>query len=133
MLDTELSDLTVVKRSGQRVLFNQLKIAVAIKAAFDNTENTYEEKDINKVFEDTLKYITNNYHDRKTINVEDIQDIIENVLKSDHYPDIFQSFSDYRIRRAESRKAFSEKQQHKFVKAIEKIGNIKTNNEKAIS
>ena len=32
-----LEDLVVVKRSGQRVEFNSLKIAVAIKNAFDST------------------------------------------------------------------------------------------------
>ena len=77
---------------------------------------------MNKVYEDTLKYIVDNYKDRKTINVEDIQDIIENILKQDKYLVIYKSFSEYRIRRSESRKAFSVKQQHKFVKAIEKIG-----------
>src|SRR5574344_774124 len=117
MEDTTLKDLVVVKRSGQRVEFNQLKIAVAIKSSFDNTKCDYEEADINKVFEDTIKYIIKNYQDRKTINVEDIQDIIEKTLLNDNYKDIYESFSDYRIKRAESRKAFSEKQQHKFVKA----------------
>ena len=33
-----LSDLVVVKRSGQRVSFNGTKIAIAIKKAFDNVD-----------------------------------------------------------------------------------------------
>ena len=70
-------DLIVVKRSGQRVEFNSLKIAVAIKNAFDSTPSNYSNNDINKVYEDTLSYIYNNYKDRKTINVEDIQDMVE--------------------------------------------------------
>ncbi|MEG1597644.1 MAG: anaerobic ribonucleoside-triphosphate reductase [Bacilli bacterium] len=116
--------LIVVKRSGQRVLFNKTKIAVAIKHAFDSV-SIYNEKDINKVFEDVLFYIKETYELRKTINVEDIQDIIENKLQENKFIDVFQSFNEYRIQRAESRKAFSAKQQHKFVKAIEKIA--KTN------
>lgn len=124
MNDT-LQNLIVVKRSGQRVEFNSLKIAVAIKKGFNDISSKYSEKDINKVFEDTMKYITDNYKNRKTINVEDIQDIIENTLKNDNYKDVYELFSLYRIRRSESRKAFSLKSQHKFVKAIEKMGLIK--------
>lgn len=120
----------MVKRSGQRVEFNSLKIAVAIKNAFDSTPSNYSNNDINKVYEDTLSYIYNNYKDRKTINVEDIQDVIELILKRDSYNDIYDSFSGYRLRRSESRKSFAVKQQHKFVKAIEKIGCVDTSNYK---
>lgn len=130
MKNTFFNELIVVKRSGQRVNFNGPKIAVAIKAAFDDdNSDIYNEKDINKVYEDTLKYIYDNYQDRKTINVEDIQDVIEKILLLDKYTEIYKHFSEYRIKRSESRKAFSEKQQHKFVKAIEKIGSINSNDD----
>lgn len=122
------NELTVVKRSGQRVEFNGPKIAVAIKNSFDEV-GLYDQKDVNKVYFGTLKYIEDNYTDRKTINVEDIQDIIEMILKDYKYIDVYKAFSLYRIRRAESRKAFSEKQQHKFVKAIEKVGIINSKEE----
>ena len=78
-------ELVVVKRSGQRVSFNSYKIAVAIKTAFDSVYETSEESNINKVYENVLKYIENNYENRKTINVEDIQDIIERVLQDDKF------------------------------------------------
>lgn len=125
MTDVEdaFKDLVVVKRSGQRVDFNSNKIAIAIKKAFDNTRQDNSEKEINKVYEDVLKYINSSYTDRKTINVEDIQDIIETKLKENKYDDVYYAFSDYRIRRAASRKAFGVKQQHKFAKAIERIAN----------
>ena len=118
-----LSDLVVVKRSGQRVSFNGTKIAIAIKKAFDNVDVDISLKKVNKVYEDVLCYIKNNYATRKTINVEDIQDIIETKLKENKFYDVYQAFSDYRIKRAASRKAFSIKQQHKFVRAIERIIN----------
>ena len=114
-------ELVVVKRSGQRVSFNSYKIAVAIKNAFDSVYETSEESNINKVYENVLKYIENNYENRKTINVEDIQDIIERVLQDDKFYDVFNSFSEYRKKRAASRQIFTQKQQHKFLKAIEKI------------
>lgn len=119
-----LNELTVVKRSGQRVEFNATKIVVAIKKAFDQVRPTNSEKEINRVFADVLNYINNNYIDRKTINVEDIQDIIESKLKENNCNDIYEAFSEYRIRRATSRKVFAMRQQHKFAKAIERIGDF---------
>src|SRR5574344_1190455 len=124
-----LDDLTVVKRSGQRVPFNASKIAIAIKKAFDSVYTEPNEKQIFKVFEKVLTYINDNYGERKTINVEDIQDIIETKLQEEKFIDVYNSFNEYRNKRTASRKVFAEKQQHKFVKAIEKIqeeNNLKT-------
>lgn len=118
-------NLIVVKRSGQRVNFNSVKIAVAIKHAFDNDndeDSASNEKKINKVYNLVLEYIVTVYENRKTINVEDIQDIIEDTLKKCGYITVFQKFNEYRLQRAASREAFSVKEQHKFVKAVEKIG-----------
>lgn len=116
-----MSNLTVVKRSGQRVSFNGTKIALAVKNAFDSVYDKYDENQVNGVYESVLKYIIKNYSDRKTINVEDVQDIIENKLKENGFNDVYEAFNLYRLRRAASREVFSEKQQHKFVKAIEKL------------
>lgn len=115
-----LEDLVVVKRSGQRVSFNASKVAIAIKKAFDSVGNL-DDKKVFKIFEKVLGYINDNYKDRKTINVEDIQDIIENTLYNEKCYTVYNSFKEYRQKRALSRKVFAEKQQHKFIKAIEKI------------
>ncbi|MDD5980464.1 MAG: anaerobic ribonucleoside-triphosphate reductase [bacterium] len=115
------NDLTVVKRSGQRVSFNDSKIGIAIKYAFNDVGNIYNEKEINKVYQEVLNYISENYKDRKTINIEDIQDIIELILKEKKYFDVYNAFCSYRSKRNESRKAFSTKKEHKFVKVVEKI------------
>ena len=120
-----LENLIVVKRSGQRVNFNSVKIAVAIKHAFDSNsdeDDSANEKKINQVYNLVLEYIVNVYENRKTINVEDIQDIIEDTLKKCGYIRVFERFNEYRLQRAASREAFSVKEQHKFVKAVEKIG-----------
>ena len=118
-----LDEIIVVKRSGQRINFNGSKIAVAIKSAFDDVSSNYKLEEVNKVYETVLKYIVDNYKTRRTINVEDIQDIIENVLKKQNIK-VYEAFVKYRTRRAESRKVFSLKQQHKFVKVIEKVNSI---------
>ncbi len=117
-----IENLIVVKRSGQRVSFNGAKIAVAIKYAFDSVYEQYDEKNVNKVYKEALDFIRTEYEGRKTINVEDIQDVIEKILQKKAFHDVYLSFNEYRLRRAASREVFSMKQQHKFVKAIEKIG-----------
>ena len=121
MKEDLFSDLVVVKRSGQRVPFNGTKIAIAIKKGFDSVYEEYDEKVVNKLYEKVLKYIEKEYQDRKTIGIEEIQDIIENELKKSD-EQVYKSFSEYRERRAASREAFVVKQQHKFVKAIESLG-----------
>ena len=87
--------LVVVKRSGQRVSFNELKIAIAIKYAFDAFPNKYDKSYANKVYEDVMSFIMENYKDRKTINVEDIQDIIEEQLKKAKFFDVYEEFNSY--------------------------------------
>ena len=124
MWNEVLENLVVVKRSGQRVDFNASKIAIAIKKAFDAVYEDADEKQIYSVFESVLKYINDNYKDRKTINVEDIQDIIEHHLQDLGFEKVFIAFQEYRQKRAASRKVFSEKQQHKFVKVVESVENI---------
>lgn len=115
-------DIIVVKRSGQRVSFNDAKVAIAVKKGFDSVYEEYDEKEVNKVKEKVLKYIEKEYKDRKTINVEDVQDAIEKILQDMKYNEVYESFKNYRERRAASREAFVVKQQHKFVKAIESLG-----------
>ena len=117
-----LDDLVVVKRSGQRVSFNDAKIALAVKKGFDSVYEEYDEKNVYKVKEKVLDQIRKEYKDRKTIGVEDVSDVIEEVLKKLKYNEVYDSFKNYRERRDASREAFVVKQQHKFVKAIESLG-----------
>ena len=119
---TLFDTLVVVKRSGQRTSFQREKIAIAIKKAFDSVDTNYQEEDINKVYETVLKNIEKEYENRKTIQIEDIQDFIEEILKKKNYEDVFNSFKTYRERRNASRKSFVTKQQHKFLKSIEALG-----------
>ncbi len=128
-----LTNLVVVKRSGQRVNFNGNKIAIAIKQAFDTVFEEVNELEINKIYENVLKYIDKNYKDRKTINVEDIQDIIEEELKNGKYLNVYEHFASYRQKRSALRKIFEEKQEHKFAKAVEKLSNLVKNNEQNFS
>lgn len=122
--------LVVVKRSGQRTNFQGEKIAIAIQKAFSSIDIPYKDEDVNKVYSKVLKKIETEYKDRKTINIENIQDIIELMLKEEKLIDVYDTFKSYRDKRNASRKTFVIKQQHKFLKAIEFLGLDNLSNEK---
>jgi len=139
MVGTEekISQLTVIKRNGKKVEFNGSKIALAIKKGFDNAkiengdeiEHIYTEKDIQLVYKEVMNQIEKQFKDQDKIKIEEIQDLIEDALKKKGYEDICASFSEYRERRNQSRKLFSEeKKLHKFLKTIEGLG-LKSSNE----
>ena len=134
---TNVDDITlnikVVKRDGKKVDFDGSKIALAIKKGFDSVEvdeelseskeKKYTEKDIQKVYQAVVGRIEKEYKDSEKIKIETIQDMIEDVLQKKGYEDVYDSFSQYRERRANSRKLFfDEKKTHKFLKSIEDLG-----------
>ena len=128
--DERITDrLQVVKRNGKKVDFNASKIAIAIKKGFDDIIEKsidddgvpkYSEKDMQKVFQDVLSRIEKEYADKDKIKIEEIQDLIETSLKAKKYDDVYEAFSDYRERRAQSRAAFNDDNKiHKFLKTLE--------------
>lgn len=120
-MEEKLNNLIVVKRDGKKVTFDGTKIAIAIKKGFDSVEEKYNEDDVNKVYNKVIEKILGLNKDR--IKIEDIQDLIEQQLKENGYEDVFNSFSEYREKRAQSREIFfEEKRKHKFLKALEKLG-----------
>ncbi len=118
----------VVKRDGKKVEFDGSKIALAIQKGFgdiigneDPATAKYNETDVNKVYSRVLSRIEK--IDGERIKIEEIQDLIEEELKSSGYQDVFEAFSSYREKRAQSRLLFfDEKKQHKFLKALENLG-----------
>lgn len=121
MREEDLSNLIVIKRSGKRVAFDEMKIAVAVKKGFDSIEGKYDEEDINKTYKNVIAKIKDSKIER--IKIEQIQDWIEEQLKKDGYEDVYKSYSKYREKRNQSREIFfEEKRKHKFLKALEKLG-----------
>jgi len=125
----KITSLKVIKRKGKKVDFDGAKIAVAIKKGFDSiirdddTENLYDEKDIQKVYKGVIKRIEKEYANEDKIKIETIQDMIEAELQKQDYQDVYKSFSEYRERRAQSRELFSsEEKMHKFLKTLEGLG-----------
>ena len=121
-LDDKVLELIVIKRDGKKTKFEEEKIAIAIKKGFDSIEEEkYTDKDITKVYESVIKEITKDYKEKKSIKIEDIQDLIEEKLKKYEYTDVYNNFSAYRTLRNKSRELFKEKE-HKFLKSIESLG-----------
>lgn len=118
----------VVKRDGKKVEFDGAKIALAIQKGFedvlrekDEATIKYNETDVNKVYSKVLARIEKQNNER--IKIEEIQDLIEEELRNSGYQDVFEAFSSYREKRAQSRQLFfDEKKQHKFLKALENLG-----------
>lgn len=116
-----MTQITILKRDNQKADFNGEKIAVAIKKGFDSISNPkYTGEDVNKVYSSVLNQIDVISLSDEFISIEHIQDLIERELLRQNYIDIYESFTQYRNRRNESRKIFISKQ-HKFLKAIEKL------------
>ena len=130
--DTFFENVKVVKRNGSKVDFNSTKVAIAIKKGFDSIkivnendeeEFKYDASDIQKVYQKVINKIKKDFADKDKIKIEEIQDTIEATLKDCGYDDVYQSFSDYRERRAQSREMFMyDKKVHKFLKTLEGLG-----------
>ena len=72
--------LYVVKRDGREVEFNSDKIAHAIKGAADEIGLILKESEVLELYK-RIKYIESEY--KKTITVEEIQNIVEKALKNE--------------------------------------------------
>lgn len=112
--------MKVIKRDGKIVDFDKTKIAMAIRKGFVNSrsQGSYTEEDHNKVLVNVVDDLKKKYKEDDNIPIEEIQDLIELELKNLGFIDIYETFSSYRTRRSESRKAFQNRQ-HKLMKAIE--------------
>ena len=128
-----IDNIIVVKRSGQRVEFNKNKIAIAINDAFNSVSETENKFEINKIYENVLKTIQIKYRDRKTINVEDIQNEVEAELSKSKYLKAYEHFKTYRQRRTNLREICEEKQDHKFLKIVENLNSLTQNEAECFS
>ncbi len=137
----KLEELTVVKRNGKKVDFDETKIALSIKKGFDSVEvdidedekmRKYTSRDVQKVYQAVLKKIEKLTKEVNKFKIEEIQDLIEEELSKQEYLDVYQSFKEYRERRNQSRSSFFEdKKTHKFLKSLENLGLKSANEEDA--
>ncbi len=96
------SMINVVKRDGEVVDFNLVKISDAISKAFTATQKNYTDEIINLL---SLR-VTSDFQDKvkgQTISVEDIQDSVEHVLEHTGYTDVAKAYILYRKNREKIR------------------------------
>ena len=123
--ESNLKDIIVIKRNGKKVSFDETKIALAIQKGFDSVDDEdnrkYDTKDTQKVLDRVIKKIEEQKPEK--LKIEEIQDLIESSLKHYNYNEVYESFSNYREKRRESREFFfDDKKKHKFLKTIESLG-----------
>ena len=123
--ESNLKDIIVIKRNGKKVSFDETKIALAIQKGFDSVDDEdnrkYDTKDTQKVLDRVIKNIEEQKPEK--LKIEEVQDLIESSLKHYNYNEVYESFSNYREKRRESREFFfDDKKKHKFLKTIESLG-----------
>lgn len=91
--------LTVVKRDGRIVGFNEEKIAAAIRKAMLQTEMGEDQKLINRITDHVVM------KGKSQMTVEDIQDLIEIELMKSARKDVARKYIAYRKQRSIARKA----------------------------
>lgn len=88
--------MKVIKRNGQIVNFDSQKIINAVIAAFNDVDGQISEYALNKAY-NIAEYIENYAEvDNHTLNIEEIQDLVERGLMSCKRKDVASSFIKYR-------------------------------------
>ena len=102
-------EITVIKRDGKECVFNKDKIVQAIMKAMSRTE-IGEDVDLANKIADSIE------SKRKSLNVEEIQDIVEDKLMASSRKDVAREYIRYRQTRTEVRENYSS-----FMKMYESI------------
>ncbi|CAM2757930.1 anaerobic ribonucleoside-triphosphate reductase [Hathewaya histolytica] len=107
--------LYVVKRDGRKTNFDSSKISKALKGAADEIGYVFSTEEIETFKNEALIRIKK--LDKKELNVEEIQNIVEKMLLSNGHKDVGVAYSNYRKERDRIREIKSD-----LMKAINKIG-----------
>ena len=94
----------IIKRNGEEVDFQKEKIVNAIKAANAETENIHQMNDyqIMAIADNITQKVQESTH---TVNVEDIQDMVETGIMEMRGYEVAQKYVRYRYKREMSRKS----------------------------
>ena len=91
--------MQVIKRDGRKQKFNSEKVINAVQSAFEKVDGEITKQAIDKSKE-IAKYIESL---DKTMNVEEIQDIVENKLMASSRKDVAKEYILYRQARTRER------------------------------
>lgn len=96
----------IIKRDGRKVIFNKIKIAEAIKKAFDATQEYKTEEYCMEVTDSVLYTALEKLNDTPT--VEEIQDLVEEELMKRNHNKVAKNFILYRAERSKIREKNSQ-------------------------
>ncbi len=91
---------TMIKRTGDRVPFDDAKIKEAVRKAFEATATPYTQTVLDYVTE----LVTNEIRDKKIVEVEEVQNIVETKLLQAGYHEVGRAYIKYRYRRQLARR-----------------------------
>ncbi len=121
---------SIIKRDGKVVSFKQEKITLAIaKALIAHNKGIYNEILIEKAHELSDKVISEiktRWPDGKSVNIEEIQDLVEKVIMAGGYHDVAKRYIIYREDRAKTRRT----KDVQVEESVEWVKNILLKNEK---
>src|SRR3989338_11243580 len=95
----------VRKRDGRLVQWDQARITNAIYKAMRVTGEGNLEKDPQNISDRVVSLLIKRYHSSETLNIEDIQDIVEDALILSGLPQTAKAYIVYRRERAQFRDA----------------------------
>ena len=98
-----MSKIQVVKRDGRVVEYDKDRIRLALRGCFKRNKMRYK-AEVTEEIDKTIKSL-----DKNTIEVEEIQDIVEKILMRD-YPELAKSYILFRKHKEEIRKWVDEKE-----------------------
>ncbi|WP_426348137.1 anaerobic ribonucleoside-triphosphate reductase [Alloiococcus sp. CFN-8] len=107
--------LYVLKRDGRESSFNSTKITSAIRRAAEEIGESLKESELVELTQRVVKTIEDK--DKSNVTVEEIQDIVEEVLREKGYKGIAAAYYTYRSERTKVREIKSD-----LMRAIKKIG-----------
>ena len=96
--------MTIIKRTGEKATYDEMKIYNALRKAFTETDGSVSAEDeeiINKI----VKEVTKDFEDGKVPTVESAQDLIEDKLMESKRKDVARAYVRYRYKRELVREA----------------------------
>ena len=108
-----MEEMYIIKRNGQKELFNPFKIKNAVKAAFNSVDYTVDENVLDEIVSCVKVW--------DEMNIEDIQDQVIETLRNLEFNEIADSYLIYRYKHAQARRMVQSKKE--FIKKYKESSN----------
>lgn len=98
----------ITKRDGRVATFNPDKISMAVKKAATAVGQNMSEEELERITDEVVSMVDNNFTTKKRPSVEDVQDCVEKVLTSNNLYEVVKAYIIYRNERTWSRNTHSD-------------------------